>query len=280
MISDRKMTVGTWSESQKTVVIDKREPKRFWSPAVVGLVGTLILHSLVLQTLGLGSRARAIRAPDVPKSGSSFSKSETEPAESLVLIELPKTASADKETEAVLIPLRGLLKDRPTAVSVFESPLPKVEILPLSDDKESESSVENSDGSERARLSGIYSGQIRARVERLWRRPRTPVNERNDPARIANSVDYFQCQVQIVQDSGGFVQEVLLPNCNGSVAWQRSLVIAIQQASPLPAPPSPIVFSRTLTEEFAGYSYTAGASEDEYEVPSIAPMQAAVSISH
>jgi hypothetical protein len=129
-------------------------------------------------------------------------------------------------------------------------------------------------------LVGIYSGQIQARVERIWLRPRTSVKEESVSTKASNSIDYFRCQAQIVQDPRGNVQETLLPNCHGSIAWQRSLVIAIQQASPLPAPPSPTVFSRTLTLEFVGYPYTVGAPEDEYETPSTAPMQAAISIGH
>ena len=72
--------------------------------------------------------------------------------------------------------------------------------------------------------------------------------------------------MQIVQDENGNVQEILLPNCNGSIAWQRSLVSAIRQASPLPAPPNINVFSRTVSLNFVGYGYAAGASEDDYEI--------------
>jgi hypothetical protein len=118
---------------------------------------------------------------------------------------------------------------------------------------------------EHARLLGIYNRQIQARVERAWRRPRTPVNE---GINRFLSAEYFRCQVQIVQDATGNVQETLLANCNGSAAWQRSIMIAIQQASPLPAPPSPTVFSRTVTLNFVGYAYVANGSEEGYETKS------------
>ena len=94
------------------------------------------------------------------------------------------------------------------------------------------------------------------------------------------SVEYFHCQVQIVQDSSGNVQEILLPNCNGSVAWQHSLVLAIRQASPLPAPPSPTVFSPAIALEFVGYAYIAGGPDDEYETASTATLQATIPIGH
>jgi hypothetical protein len=76
----------------------------------------------------------------------------------------------------------------------------------------------------------------------------------------------FQCEAQIVQDNSGYVEEILLPRCNGSRAWQNSLVTAIRQASPLPAPPSASVFSRSITLSFIGIPYYRGASDDEYEV--------------
>jgi hypothetical protein len=46
-----------------------------------------------------------------------------------------------------------------------------------------------------------------------------------------------------------------------------SLVRAIQRASPLPAPPTPTVFTNALTLSFEAKAYGPGAREDEYEVP-------------
>ena len=81
--------------------------------------------------------------------------------------------------------------------------------------------------------------------------------------------------MQIVQDSGGNVQEILLPNCNGSPAWQGSLVRAIQQASPLPAPPSESVFSHAILVDFVGFQYLTGAPDDEHDgVPAGTPQVA------
>jgi TonB C terminal len=277
VISDRKMEVGTWSESQQPFVAENSKSKRFWSPAFIGLVGTLILHSLALQTLVLGSRARAIRAPDMAKSESSLGEAETAPAENLVIVELTQAASADRELGSALAPVLALIKDRPVAVNIAVPPLSNIDVPPVDDDKASASSLDSGDGAETARLLGIYAGQIRARIERVWRRPRTPVNEGADPARSADAAEYFRCQVEIIQDPRGNVQEILLPHCRGSLAWQRSLLMAIRQASPIPAPPSPTVFSRTVTLEFVGYPFIAGAPEDNYESASAAPIQAAIS---
>jgi hypothetical protein len=121
----------------------------------------------------------------------------------------------------------------------------------------------------RAHLVGIYSGQIRARVERIWRRPRTPVSEAGGTTGRPNvTSESFQCQVTIVQDSMGWVQETQLLDCNGSIAWQQSLVRAINQASPLPAPPDPKVFTRTVTLNFVGFEFGPGMNADDYELKS------------
>jgi len=155
----------------------------------------------------------------------------------------------------------GLFNVSPIEVKHLDlPPLPDAESLGLDEDAQSESSA---NVAEHARLMGIYSGQIRARIERIWTRPRTPVN---GLAPAASTLEYFHCQAQILQGPTGAVQEVLLPNCNGSVAWQRSLVLAIQQASPLPAPPSPSVFSRTVSVNFVGYPYVTGGSVEGYEI--------------
>jgi hypothetical protein len=252
-----------WSESHVPVVTTRDAHRQFLSPVVVGLAGTLLLHGIVLQTVALGSGAQKIRPPEAQEPGSSLNN----PEDALVFIDLPKVGKTTDEFDEALASVRAAIENSPIAVTHPDpSPLRAVETLAPSEDQDSESSISTGDGAERARLLGIYSKQIRARVERIWRRPRTPVQEGTDSAKAANSVDYFQCQVQIVQDSSGNVQEILLPNCNGSTAWQRSLVLAIQHASPLSAPPSPTVFSRTLTMIFTGDSYTSGSSPDDYEL--------------
>jgi hypothetical protein len=238
----------------------------------MGLAGTLLLRGFVFQTFVLGSRAHKIHPPELQEPGSLLNQSAAKPADALVFIDLPKAAKTTYEIDEALASVRAAIKDSPIPVTHPDpSPPQDVETLALSEDQDSVSSVDSGDGAERTRLFGIYSGQIQARVERVWRRPRTAVNDGGDSTKT-NSVEYFQCQVQIVQDSIGNVQEILLPNCNGSVAWQRSLVLAIQQASPLPAPPSPTVFSRTVPLNFVGYAYIRGGSEEGYDTKSDATM--------
>lgn len=106
----------------------------------------------------------------------------------------------------------------------------------------------------RAALFGRYVGQIQARVERAWIRPRAPIG-----------ADSFDCRVQVLQNLRGEVQEVTLQRCNGSAQWQQSLVRAIERASPLPAPPDAAVFSNSLLMSFAALAYGPGSEPELYE---------------
>ena len=103
-------------------------------------------------------------------------------------------------------------------------------------------------------LAGRYLGQIDARIERVWLRPRTPVDSGE-----------FQCKVRVEQDSVGTVLEVQLEQCNGDARWQQSLVRAIQVASPLPAPPDPRIFRRSLRLSFTGKVWSTQEPSQGYE---------------
>jgi hypothetical protein len=263
----RPITITTWIESRLPVISERRAPRRLVPPAAIGLAGTLLLHTLVLQTALLGGLAHNIHPPEIQLPGLPLNKTDAKPAESLVFINLSRNANANNEIAQSLAYLRVAIKNTPIAVTPPDPlPLLNIETLALDDEKPSALSVDSGDGTERARLFGIYTGQIQARIERIWRRPRSPVNESVSPTNTANTDESFQCQVQIVQDGKGYVKEVLLPICNGTVAWQHSLVLAIQQASPLPAPPSPTVFSHSIALKFLGLPYVAGAPDDDYEI--------------
>jgi hypothetical protein len=114
----------------------------------------------------------------------------------------------------------------------------------------------------RALMFGPYTHQIGARIERAGILPRSPINESGPddaaPENSAPSDQEFKCRVQIRQDGRGNVQEVPLLKCNGISAWRRSLVIAIDQASPLPAPPRPERVYASLDHEFRGASVSSG----------------------
>jgi TonB C terminal len=228
-------------------------------------IRTLLLHALVIQSVPFGNRG-PVRPPEAHESGTS-PKSNTQSSEELVLITLPTVNLQPAATQNLIPTLPDLSKMKiKSAVEVEPPALAHVETLALSEETQASSaSRDGSEDAEKARLFGIYTGQIQARIDRVWRRPRTPVNEDAESTVPTDSADSFQCEAQIVQDATGIVQEILLPRCNGSAAWQRSLVLAIQQASPLPAPPSAKVFSRSVTLDFIGIPYGSGAAEQDYE---------------
>jgi hypothetical protein len=113
----------------------------------------------------------------------------------------------------------------------------------------------------RAALFGRYIGQIEARIDRTWMRPRTAIG-----------ADLFECRVRIQQSAQRMVLEVTLQDCNGDQRWQLSLVSAIQSASPLPAPPDPSVFASTVDLHFNSIAYDAERTEQGYEPSTIAAL--------
>src|SRR5438552_3329464 len=192
------------------------------SPKLVGLVGTLFLHGLVVQLLIL--RMREVDAPlPVVTPGSVESLEGRESP--LTLIALPAVGSKGKVSvldsfspQILLIKAAHISPPNPPAVDIAEE----------SDSvSESAGAPKVGDVAEHARLAGIYSTQVSARIERVWRRPRTRVQEEHAQTPQSATDETFRCQVQIVQNARGEVQEVLLPNCNGSQAWRHSLVQAI-----------------------------------------------------
>lgn len=155
---------------------------------------------------------------------------------------------------------QGGLLSNPIIQIVSPDPTPSVEMPELSSiDESGEAAHTAGDPVRQSMLFGRYTGQIDARIQRAWRKPRGAIDE---PSAAANT---FRCQARIVQEASGAVKEIELMQCNGSPAWQLSLVRAIQLASPLPAPPDPSVFTSVLTLAFEGQPYAPGYREDEYE---------------
>ena len=77
-----------------------------------------------------------------------------------------------------------------------------------------------------------YVADIKNKVERSWLRP---TGSRGT-----------HCQVLIHQIPGGEVIDVRLTDCDGDVAFQRSVEAAVRKASPLPMPADPEVFDREI----------------------------------
>jgi len=261
------MHVVDWQDSPLPVTPKRRRQRHFLSPTLMGILGTLLLHTLIIPSLALVGREPKAKPPEMEKSVDAQANLKNGASGNLVLITLPIANFMQAPTQNFVASLPDLSKIKiKSPISADPPEFRNFETLALSEDQASNPMGNGADGAEQARLLGIYTGQIQARIDRVWRRPRTPVNEVTESAAPADSGATFQCEAQIVQDAAGNVQEILLPRCNGSASWRRSLVMAIQQASPLPAPPSAKVFSRSIVLNFIGIPYIAGSPVDEYEL--------------
>jgi len=130
------------------------------------------------------------------------------------------------------------------------------ETLDAKDDSlDSASAVASSgDQHEYALMAGRYLGQITARIERAWVKPKDPIEG-----------GIFACRVRITQDQMGGIQRIVLSRCNGDERWQASLLSAIKTSSPLPGAPDPSVFARVLTFELNSAQYVDGGSAEGFE---------------
>jgi len=91
-----------------------------------------------------------------------------------------------------------------------------------------------------AESSGLldqYAEIIRQKVERNWTRP-------------ASAREGINCVVLVRQITGGDVVEVRVAECNGDAAVVRSIEAAVLKSSPLPPPPDPSLFDRSLRFDF------------------------------
>ena len=82
-----------------------------------------------------------------------------------------------------------------------------------------------------------WESQIAAKINRAWLRPPT--------ARAGIS-----CVLNVTQVPGGEVTQVIIGECNGDQAVRESIEAAVYRASPLPPPPDPALFDRSLRINF------------------------------
>jgi hypothetical protein len=227
--------------------IRRCDSDRFFVPyAALGAVATILLHFFVLEGVYVVGKSVA---------GTCLSCRLPVPAEALESVALiPESFAKAPSLEA-----RSSLRDLHIKID-----LPAMVELQALAVQESDLERPAHESSPISQLYNIYVQQVKARIERIWQRPRAPVEGEDVPEPNLAGTS-FQCEAQIEQDTDGTVQEVLLPNCNGTERWRQSLLTAIRQASPLPAPPDQTVFQPSLLLRFYAFSYTAGESEDGYE---------------
>jgi TonB C terminal len=236
------------------------QPPRLAIP-LLGALTSLLLHALLLTPALLGAATHTRHVPNSEASSMSVGSSE-ESTMMLVSIEQSGSdAKSARESNDVASPSPSPNALLPVAMPDFAL----LAALAQSNDEENQEAPANearTSDSGHALLFGRYVGQIDARIQRAWIRPRTSID----------SV-MFVCRVRITQDPKGRVQEMELVRCNGDIAWQTSLVRAIQSASPLPAPPDPKVFSHILTLDFSSLPFSPGASSEGFEPESRTAMK-------
>ena len=86
-------------------------------------------------------------------------------------------------------------------------------------------------------LADAYRAALQSRIIQAWIKP---------PAAKAG----IDCFVRVTQVPGGEVTHAQVTQCNGDAAVRQSIENAVYRASPLPTPPDPSLFHRTLILEF------------------------------
>jgi hypothetical protein len=211
---------------------------------VAGIAATVLLHSLFFAA-AMWSGGRLLlnpRAPDAVGAGANSGERDAEPGERR--IEVMLSTSIDIPAPPIEPPPQLLepVMEQPSIVAITginALPLPPIEIPgEAAEDLDAQMMA-------RAKFAGMYESQVRARIMRAWELP----------AEAVSGAD-FSCLVQIRQQQDGRVKEVslVLAQCEGSPAWQQSLVDAIQVASPLPAPPHPSAFIDTFALVFHAHT--------------------------
>jgi hypothetical protein len=232
-------------------------PRRRVQLSAVGIAGTVLVHALLFLPIVLDLSLPAPRLPSRTGAGASAVASSREPVITAIFINEASPVERLATVNPVELASRGVAPiDLPVIVfSPDNSPASLAD--PNSQDKSPAEAV--GDQTLHALLYGRYLGQIQARIDRAWVRPRTEIG-----------APRFSCRARIEQDARGAVLNVKLDHCVGTPRWQQSLVSAIQTASPLPAPPDPSVYADVLSLVFESDGFRPGDSSDGFE-PAGAP---------
>jgi len=236
-----------------------------WPMRSAGIAATVIVHLLLTAPMVLGYAAHKSRTPPHDGPGSVNWASKGEQNESMILLDL---STSQIDTAETFIEPRikspGIKLEEPVLALVSLDPSPPSD--PKSD-KAEETDTSNAaagDPAGSAALFGRYMGQVAARIERAWMRPRSAI-----------AGDIFTCRVRVSQDRAGNVLSMQLQDCGNDDVWRKSLTSAILRASPLSAPPEPWLFTSTITLNFSADQYVAGQTPEYNYEP--APVRVAAS---
>jgi hypothetical protein len=220
--------------------LDVWQEKR-WLTYLSGGLFTCFLHALLFSTWLLGSAGRKPHAPMTEgNAANAASASAGEQVLQLFFInEHGLSTEQPDESEDVIYQPPTPVAQMPQLTVSASNATPGAPSVSEGKDDDSPSNEATGDEAGRALMFGRYMNQIKARIDRAWVYPTASAQ-----------VTPFRCKVRIKQSKQGDVQEVMLETCGADMAWQQSLVTAIQQASPLSAPPDESVFSSVVTLTF------------------------------
>lgn len=234
--------------------VTRRLESRPLTVSATGAVGVLLIHALLLLPFVLNLSLPSQRRPNVAGAGASVFVSAAEPEMTVVFIDEPTPAENKVPPEPPILSSRGITPPDLQLVVLSPDPSPAGANAKAGDSDEVQDNTAAADAAEHARLYGRYVGQVHARIERAWMRPRSEIG-----------APRFSCRARIRQDRRGAVLEVTLDHCSGTERWQQSLVSAIRTASPLPAPPDASVYADLLWLSFGSEPFADGGSSQGFE---------------
>jgi hypothetical protein len=164
----------------------------------MGLLGTLLLYVLLALPFVLELSLPAPRLPNRSGAGASAVASNREPVMTAIFINEASPVDRLPAIKPVELASRGIAPlDVPVVVFSPDS-APASNADPNSEDKTAPPEAAG-DQRQHALLYGRYLGQIQARIDRAWVRPRTEI-----------SAPRFSCRTRIEQDPQGGVVDIRL----------------------------------------------------------------------
>jgi len=229
------------------------KPRPRYALSVLAALASLALHALLVTSFLWGNGSTEKRPHDPDALSVATSEAANDGAMQVIRLDAPAAMTANPLADATI----PYTPDPILIPVVLEIPHLDVEVTDPDEDVDrstTSSAASAPDEALRSAMYGRYLGQIDARIERAWLRPRSEIG-----------APVFRCLVRIDQDAHGNVLRVTLEQCNGTDRWQHSLVSAIDSASPLSAPPDRTVFTHILRLNFQALPYGPGVHQDEYE---------------
>lgn len=218
--------------------------------SMAGGLGVVLIHALLALPFVLNLSAPSPRRPNVTGAGATAIVSSAELEMTAVFIDEPASA---QQMQPSALASRGQTPADLQLVVLSADPYPAAPRMKTQDSDVAQD-VGAAEAAEHALLYGRYIGQLQARIERAWMRPRTEIG-----------APQFSCRVRIQQTRRGELVDIRLDHCNGTERWQQSLLSAIRTASPLPSPPDESVYADVLWMSFASGGFTDGSSDQGFE---------------